>query len=167
MTFILIIFAFSLANINEHHESVVIPQDSLVTFYWIGDKNEGAEISNSQIGDIESFKIEVPSGFTVDHNFYGEGLLTSLFYSDGTWLSLHHGGNMEFSVVEGEAIEERSSPTGYGTVRFGIENGKRWGAYLNVYGPMINVLYTDAPEDRNSEFAKALSSVKLSGASTR
>lgn len=167
MNFLLLTLALLIPECCPNNTLDLIQDDSLVTFYWIGDKDEGAEISSEMIGSIDYFKIEVPSGFTVHHNWYGEGLLTSLNYKDGTGLALHIGGVMSFSVVEGEASKEYPSPTGYGTVRFGEENGKNWGAYLRVYGDMVNVLYTDAPPERNEEFAKALSKVYRSGRSVR
>ena len=116
-------------------------EDSTVTFYWIGELNEGAEISNTQGGGIEYFTIEVPTGFTVEHFWYGEGLITTLNYSDGTTLNLHFGGNLKFSEEVKEANSEVPSPTKNGSIRFGQSNGKFWGAYFSVYCDMVNVVF--------------------------
>jgi len=69
--------------------------DSLVTYKWLGPKGDAEEFA------IEA-QIDVPPGYTSDHWYYGEGILTTLTYSDSSEIVLLFGGNMERPLLAGD-----------------------------------------------------------------
>lgn len=132
--------------------------DSLVTFRWIGDRDEGAAISSASAW-LESFEIDVPPGFEVKHWWYGEGLLTELRYADGTLIGLHWGGNMNLPDGSRPGAVELPSPSGRGRAFRGETDGKAWGAYVRTYGP-ASVWFDNAPPPRADALLRSLASVR-------
>ena len=157
---VLLSVALLLAALSPTHPVGLAPlaSDTLVTFRWIGDRKKGATIQ-AEATPFDSFEIDVPPGFNVQHWWYGEGLLTGLHYPDGTSIALHFGGNMSLPNGDRPGAQARPSPTGRGRVFLGTAGGKAWEAHIRVYG-FGSVWFENAPPDRAALLRRSLSSIR-------
>jgi hypothetical protein len=131
--------------------------DTLVTFRWIGDREQGAAIRAAST-PFESFEIDVPPGFRVQNWWYGEGLLTGLHYPDGTSIALHFGGLMHLPDGDRPGAKEIPSPTGRGRAFSGVAEGQVWESHIRAYG-FASVWFEGAPPGRADLLRRALATV--------
>ncbi len=126
-------------------------QDSLVTYTW-----------SSSNGDSVA-TINLPPGFEVSSNWeYGEGIVTTLSWTDSSEVILQMGGNLHLPLLDSrDLLIQDSTQSRLGTSKRGKHVGRNlYWREDSIYSSWYNVAYDAIPANRVSIFDRAFSTFK-------
>jgi hypothetical protein len=159
------LLGLSLISVGTFPEAMSQPQRETESFVW-------------RYGDFTFGTLQVPSGFTTETQNYKEGIVTRLYYPDGSCLLLQRGGMYRVPMFQDpEHIVDFSRKFSERTIRRGHYKGTSevWGevnykpqiksnrprtSLLEVFGP--NIGYEHVPRKRAQELWRALESYRPS-----
>jgi len=129
--------------------------DDLILYKWIGPGGEAMK-------DYSSFEanIHVPEGFKEDHWFYGEGVVTTLSYSDGSYIVLHFGLTMSLPLLKPPTHElEEEKKLEDSKIRHGkIQGTDLYWREVHFNSKAINIAFSEVPKEHIDLFNQALDS---------
>jgi len=103
--------------------------------------------------------IDVPKGYQVKNNQYGEGLITNISYKDGSSITLHFGGVIKLPFCQlPECIVIDSIKTSVYTMRSGFSNKNKLMWREINYSSWFNILYANVKKSNKKTFDEVLKS---------
>ena len=127
-----------------------------VTYKWLG-KN-----ANANFG-IYDLQLKIPKKYKQHHWYYGEGVVTTLLFSDSCQITLHIGFQMKVPLLdEPEFIVEEKCELDEFRIRKGIsKKSKLYWEEHNYKGKPINVAFSNVPKEEISIYQKSLKSINI------
>lgn len=126
-------------------------------YKWTG-KNAETKI---QVFEIE---LKIPKDYEQDHWYYGEGVVTTLQFSDSSILTLHCGFTMKIPLLDEPeySVNFMSDLEDY-ILRRGINKKTKlfWEEH-NYKGKPINLAISNIPKDKITLYQNVLKSIKIS-----
>ena len=128
--------------------SIYAQNCELISYRWLG---ENSVLGKSYtLGKIEEVYLSIPKNYKQSHWHYGEGVVTTLGYSDSTYISLHIGFTISKPFLKYSAnIDSVSNEIKI--VRSGILNNLYW-KEVNYNELPISVFYENVSASHKEFF---------------
>jgi hypothetical protein len=140
--------------ISAHAQSDV---DSLTVYEWLGPDGD------AHFATVTA-RIEVPSGYSSNHNYYGEGVITTLTYPDSSQIILLCGTTIEAPLLpKNRPIQKKYERSGRKIWRGQDPDGRTYWReeQLKDQSPfVVTAGYTGVKEKKKDVFNQALVSLQ-------
>jgi len=125
-------------------------------YHWLG-KNAETTIS---VYDIE---LLIPKDYKQDHWYYGEGVITTLLFSDSSLVTLHFGFTMKIPLLDEQEylLNNKEELKDY-ILRKGINTKSKlfWQEH-NYTGIPINIAFSNVTKEKIAVYQEVLKSIRI------